>query len=278
MPWMSGPSYGTFVERNNMPNYDVVTVSFENVATIQRYLEPWVHANRLSHLTVVDNASKDGTVPQLQAVLLPQQIQLNTDNIGYAKAANQGAAVGRQPYIAFINPDCFVQSDTVCKLVEFLHENPQIGIVGCRVLNENGGLQAASCRRLPTFWRVFNHVTGLYHLGLPGINKSEQKSHQSGSVEAINGALFVIRRDLFEQLNGFDEAFPLHFEDLDLFARCLKSRHEIFYLADYQATHLQGASTQDNKRVKRWKKHGLKRYFLKHRPRWEQWFVNRLTS
>ncbi|KAA3649149.1 MAG: glycosyltransferase family 2 protein [Proteobacteria bacterium] len=273
---MSGLNYGNFAGHNNMTSYDVVTVSYQNAATIKRYLSHTRFDKNAVQLMVVDNGSRDGTVEQLQATLSAHQMRLNKDNLGYAKAANQGAASGHQAFIVFINPDCYAETGTIDRLVEYLQDHPDIGVVGCRVLNQDGTLQAASCRRLPTFWRVFNHVTGLNRLGLPGINKAAKCANKSTAVEAVNGAFFVIRRDLFEQLKGFDEGYPLHFEDLDLFARCLSAGYQIYYLANQQAIHLQGQSKQRQDLIKQWKKQGLKRYFQKHRPRWEQWIINRL--
>lgn len=275
---MSGQNYGIFVEPNNMWCCDVVTVSYQNAKTMERFLTPWITDQHKNYLWVVDNGSSDGTVAHVKTLLPDSQYHLNSDNTGYAIAANQGAHMGKQAYIAFINPDCFVHPDTVAKLVNELTQQPQTGLAGCRVVNEDGSLQAASCRRLPTFWRVFNHMTGLYRFGLPGINKSATCASQSAYVEAVNGALFVIRRDLFEQLNGFDEAYPLHFEDLDLMQRCLTAGYRIRYLADQQAIHLKGQSSVNYPAVKRWKRQGLKRYFQKHRPGWEQWLVNRLIG
>lgn len=275
-PWMSGQNYGIFVGRNNMPCFDVVTVTYQNADTIERFLAPWLVSKDLIRLSVVDNGSQDGTVAYLQASLAANQYRLNPANPGYAIAANLAAAMGQHDYIAFINPDCFVSCETVQRLVGCLHNNPQIGLVGCRVLNEDGSLQAASCRRLPTFWRVFNHLSGLYRFGFPGINKPAKNALQSASVDAVNGALFVIRRELFQRLNGFDEAYPLHFEDLDLMKRCLDAGYRIHYLAEPKAIHLQGHSTDNHDAVKQWKRQGFKRYFKKHRPAWEQWLVNRM--
>lgn len=261
-----------------MSGYDVVTVSHQNADTITRFLKPWRGDASAAQLWVVDNASNDATVSCLQSLLTSRQYQLNHDNRGYARAANQAAAMGQQAYIAFVNPDCFAGPEVIEPMVQYLKHHDDVGMTGCRVLNSDGSLQPASCRRLPTFWRVFHHLTGLYHLGLPGINKPPKSALQSGPVEAVNGALFVIRRELFTQLNGFDEAYPLHFEDLDLMARCLQAGYQIHYLAEPQAIHLQGQSTQNKSIIQQWKRQGLKRYFKKHRPRWEQWWVNRLLN
>lgn len=259
-----------------MLQWDLVTVTYQNQSTLNRFLAPWLSDDQRFCLWVVDNGSKDTTVAQLKAQLKNTQYEFNADNRGYASAANQGASMGYFDYIVFINPDCFAGPDDIEPMVEYLRDNPQTGLAGCRVLNEDGHLQPASCRRLPTFWRVFIHMSGLYRLGLPGINKSAHNAETSGYVEAVNGALFVVRRDLFEQLGGFDTGFPLHFEDLDLMRRCLNAGYRIHYQADVRATHLKGQSSTRSDLIKQWKKQGIQRYFSKHRPRWEQWILNRL--
>ena len=88
-------------------------------------------------------------------------------------------------------------------------------------------------------------------------------------VEAVNGACFVVRRDAFEAIGGFDPAYPLHFEDLDLFARLQNKGHHLLFDGRVEVTHLHGHSEQNQGKIKQWKKQGLKRYMSKHRPWWE---------
>ncbi len=261
-----------------MQNVNVVSVTYRSQAMINRFMKSLGVTPKNNFLTVVDNNSDDGTVALLKQYLPAKQLIINAQNVGYATAANQGATNDHKRFITFINPDCFVQTSAIEALCNYLNQHPEAGIVGCRVVNEDLSLQAASCRRLPSFWRIVWHQTGLYRLGLPGINKPLASAQEGGQVEAVNGAFFVMRRRIFDLLNGFDEQFKLHFEDLDLFARCAEVGYQVHYRPEITAIHLKGRSAEDNNRLKNWKRQGLKRYFQKHRPAWEQWLITRLVS
>ncbi len=84
------------------------------------------------------------------------------------------------------------------------------------------------------------------------------------TVEAVNGACYIISRQLFEEINGFDELFPLHFEDLDLFKRVLNAGYQIYFDPDINVKHIKGHSSGDQQQIKQWKKVGIIRYFEKH--------------
>lgn len=261
-----------------MQNVNAVTVTYRSQEMIDRFMKSLMVSPDCDFLTVVDNHSDDNTVALLKQYLPSKQLIINSSNAGYATAANQGASNDHKRFITFINPDCFVQTSAIESLCDYLHQHPEVGIVGCRVVNEDLSLQPASCRRLPSFWRIVWHQTKLYRLGLPGINKPPAAAGQGGQVEAVNGAFFVMRRRIYDLINGFDEQYKLHFEDLDLFARCAEVGYQVHYRPDITAIHLKGRSSENNTQLNLWKKQGLKRYFQKHRPAWEQWLINRLVS
>lgn len=225
---------------------------------------------------VVDNASVDQSLAPLSKF---DQVQLlkNTTNVGFAQACNQGAAQGHAEVLAFVNPDCFIQAQQLQQLAACLQQDTVL--VGCRVLNQDGSLQRASRRRLPTFWRVLCHVTGLSRLpGFSGINIQEKiKAEHPFTVEAVNGACFVVSRAAFAAIGGFDGDFPLHFEDLDLFRRLQKNQGQLMYHPGVEVTHIQGHSEQQAAVIKTWKKQGLRRYFRKHRPGWEHALIKVLS-
>ena len=250
------------------PSLDVVIVNHNGGELLSQCLN---HLGQLPEwqITVVDNASTDDSVQALDGA--EYRLLCNTDNVGFARACNQGAAVGQAPYLAFVNPDCFIKQAAMQSLLKQLDQAPEAAVMGCRVLHDDGSFQAASFRRLPTFWRVLVHVLKLDRLpGISGINLPDPGMEPAvRTVPAINGACVIIRREVFGQLNGFDEGYPLHFEDLDLFARVAQAGHQIYYQAQVEAIHVKGQSGQLSGQVKQWKKQGLLRYMTKHRPSWE---------
>ena len=145
-----------------------------------------------------------------------------------------------------------------------------LAIVGCRVNNPDGSEQRASRRRLPTFWRAVITFSGIEKLArfchcFAGVNLNHQPMpHSWQNVEAISGAFILMRTEVFDEINGFDEEFPMHFEDLDLFKRTQDLGYKIAFNPNVSVIHHQGTSSRSNPKVSEMKKQGLQRYFYKH--------------
>ncbi|MGJ8662905.1 MAG: glycosyltransferase family 2 protein [Marinicella sp.] len=252
--------------------FDVVIVNYNSGLALEKCIQAINQTPEFkAHVVVVDNHSTDQSLTAIEQTDGPVHIIKNKENFGFAKACNQGAKQGHAKHIVILNPDCFVSSEQLHKLSSLLSQHKEAALIGCRVLNENGCLQAASRRRLPTFWRIVLHKTKLSQLPFfAGINiKDDGVFDEIIAVEAVNGACYVVNRDDFDQLSGFDESYPLHFEDLDLFARLKKNNRQIIYDSSVEVIHLQGHSIQQKSTINAWKKQGLLRYLSKHRPQWE---------
>ena len=262
------------------PVTDVVVVNHNSGQVLRQCLQGLLdEGDRDLNVVLVDNASTDDSLSDLPDSGAMKVIK-NQHNKGFARACNQGSEAGRAPWVVFLNPDCFASASDIRRLQSELERHPQAAMIGCRVLNEDGTLQAASRRRLPGFWRMVIHFSGLSRWSwFKGINiPHRQRFDHVIAVEAINGALMVCRRSDLEALRGFDEQYPLHFEDLDLCARIHKQGKTVLYDDRVEVTHLKGHSVQDSERIKQWKRQGLCRYMKKHRPAWEARLVSWLFA
>jgi GT2 family glycosyltransferase/Flp pilus assembly protein TadD/2-polyprenyl-3-methyl-5-hydroxy-6-metoxy-1,4-benzoquinol methylase len=171
---------------------------------------------------VVDNHSTDGTAEFLASLSGDVQIIRNQDNLGFAKACNQGARAARGKYLIFLNNDTIPLKGWLKHLVSEVEGYPEVGIVGSKLLYEDGTIQHAGV--------VLNRSEGLpYHIykGFPGDSPAV---NQRREFQVVTGACLLIRRGLFMELGGFDEGFRNSFEDVDL---CLKAR-ERGYRVVYQ--------------------------------------------
>lgn len=253
---------------------DVVIVNYNSGSLLKKCIEGLLDNEKIKiNVFIVDNNSSDQSIGSLKEGQYLKKVGIiqNSSNLGYAKACNQGAKQGRGKLIAFINTDCFIQTCQLFKLISSLHDNKYAALIGCRVINQDGTLQAASRRRLPSFWRIIFHLSKLDRWPLfKGINiKDDGLFDEIQTVEAVNGACWVIKRKHFEFIDGFDEGFPLHFEDLDVFARLKSEGFSVLYDSQVQVVHIKGASSKNEGQIKKWKQQGLLRYFSKHRPKWE---------
>ena len=191
-------------------------------------------------------------------------------NYGFAASCNYAAHVAKSDVLVFLNPDCVIESSTISELLKTLNNEKQAAIIGCLVNNPDGTEQRACRRRLPTLWRAIKTFTHLEKLAafchcFAGVNLNHQAIPIKVSrVEAISGALIMMKTQVFNEIKGFDEKFPLHFEDLDLFKRTQNAGYGILFDPQVSVTHYQGTSSKTNPKVAEFKRIGRQRYFKKH--------------
>jgi len=205
-------------------------------------------------VVIVDNGSTDGSLDRLASPTLPLKIIRNTENKGFAAACNQGAQGSRADYLLFLNPDTRLFADSLSVPLAFMEsgQNQSVGICGIQLIDEHAEV-SRSCTRFPTMRMFYSKIFGLDRL-FPGFFQShfmEEWEHtESREVDHVIGAFFLLRRRLFEQLDGFDVRFFVYLEDLDFSLRAKKSEWSSYYLADARAYH-QGGGTSEQIKAKR---------------------------
>ena len=261
----------------------VVIVNYNTGDLLSKVVNSVTNSEILVNIIVVDNLSTDGSMDKIESS--PSIYKYHRDkNYGFADSCNFGAQFVETPLVLFLNPDCLIQDDTISKLQTGLISNPNAAIIGCMVNNPDGSEQRASRRRLPTFWRTFKTVSKLEKFAnlfnvFAGVNLNHQKLPKGiTQVEAISGAFILIKTEVFNEIGGFDNSFPLHFEDLDLFKRTLDHGYEILLNPDVKVIHYQGTSSKSNPKVDEFKRRGLKRYFYKHGSKLSQFIINLLLK
>ncbi|TKB66558.1 MAG: glycosyltransferase [Nitrospira sp.] len=160
---------------------------------------------------VVDNHSTDDTAHFLDQLSGDIQIIRNSENLGFAKACNQGARAARGRFLVFLNNDTIPLNNWLTALVAEVTSHPDVGIVGSKLLYENDTIQHAGV--------VFSrdglmpyHLYRRFHRDHPAVN-------QRRTFQSVTAACMLIRREVFETAGGFDEGFQNGLEDVDL---CLK--------------------------------------------------------
>ncbi|MDF2881130.1 MAG: putative glycosyltransferase [Clostridiaceae bacterium] len=200
-------------------------------------------------IVVVDNNSADGSADMLKAEYSHVKLIANNYNAGFAKANNQGLELCSGDYILLLNSDTIVLKDAISTLVGFMDSHSHTAICGPKLLNSDMTLQLP-CRR--GFPRLINSVSYF-----SGISRIFPKSRIFGSylmtymdsginheVDAVSGACLLIRRKVLSQIGGLlDEAFFMHFEDIDLCYRAKKSGYKVYYIHNSEVIHLKGQSS-----------------------------------
>lgn len=199
-------------------------------------------------IIVVDNNSKDKTTTIIERDFPEVRLLKNKDNLGYARANNQGIKASQGEYILFLNPDVVLGNDFFRPLVEFLQSNALIGVAAPKLLNPDLSIQP-SIRSFPDYSILLWEITGLSKL-LPDnrlfgrwrmarfdYNKPQQ-------VEQPMTSCLLVRKSVLDKIGVFDEKFPMYYNDVDLCRRIGDGRWQIIYLPDAYAIHNRGSSTR----------------------------------
>jgi GT2 family glycosyltransferase len=224
-------------------------------------------------VVLVDNASSDGEAAALAADSR-LRIVANARNIGFGPACNQGAALARGDALLFLNPDCMIETETVTQLRSIAAANAAIGLLGIDIRSPDGLSARGNRRRDPTLRRALMAFSGLARFesrwpALAGVEVPAWVSPAADveTVEAVSGACMFLPRRVFDGIGGFDEAYFLHVEDLDLCRRVRDAGYAVAIAHAVKARHVQGSSSRRRPLFVAWHKcRGMWRYFLKFDP------------
>jgi len=238
-----------------MPNIDIIIVNWNAGKQLYNCLKSIVKTRKdnyiLNRVVIVDNASTDGSIDDLGNLGLPLEIIRNKENIGFAAACNQGAKNSKADYLLFLNPDTRLFENSLVVPIRFMErpDNRNVGIVGIQLVDESGQV-CRTCARFPTPGRFFSKMLGLDRLFprvFPSHFMSEWDHGETREVDHVIGAFFLVRRHIFESLSGFDERFFVYLEDVDFSYRAFQKGWKTVYLADAQAYHRGGGTSEQVK-------------------------------
>ena len=199
-----------------------------------------LHANGVQEIVVVENGEAGSTMPALhgRSILL---VEPNM-NLGYGRGVNRGAAfVTRRPYLLVSNPDVVTHPGAVEAMVRYLDEHPDVAIVGPQILRTDGTVYPSQ-RVFPNVW-----LAGLHALLAPlwpdnPATRRYRSPRANGSVDWVSGAIFLIRRDAFEDVGGFDERYFMFAEDMALCWQLGQRGYGVAATDEAVVTHIEGLS------------------------------------
>ena len=221
---------------------DVVVVTYNSREYVRRLVEPLCGHPDI-HVIVVDNNSTDKTLETVAD--LPIRAIARDDNNGFGFACNVGWRAGDSSYVVFINPDSRVDPEAVLSLVDRLVREPGVGIVGPKIVDEEGHLYQSQRRfasvaislAAAVFLPRFRPTTRW------SLDVADPAAYEApGSPDWVSGACFATRREVLIELGGFDDGFFLYYEDMDLAKRARELGNEIAYEPNVVVVHTGGAS------------------------------------
>jgi N-acetylglucosaminyl-diphospho-decaprenol L-rhamnosyltransferase len=225
------------------PLADVIVVSYNSRDELRECIEPLTRDSSL-HVIVVDNASSDDSLGSVRD--LPAELVALDENGGFAHGCNEGWRRGGAPYVLFLNPDARIEPAGLARLVEVLEGNERAGLVAPRLVNDHGGLEYSQ-RRFPRLRSTYSRALFLHRLfpmssWSDEVVRNPERYEEPGSTEWVAGACVLVRRDVLERIDGWDESFFLYCEDIDLCKRIQTAGFEVRYEPSAVAVHMGGMS------------------------------------
>ncbi len=223
-------------------NYNVKYFLEQCLSTVQKAI-----AGIEAEIIVVDNNSTDGSIGYLQPNFPKVQFIANKENLGFGKANNLALKIAKGSYVLFLNPDTIVPENCFAKSINFFKSNNQCGALGIKMIDGSGSFLPESKRSFPSPLTSFYKLSGLaslfpasrifnrYALG----SLDENKNHE---VDVLCGAFMMVTKEAATKTGGFDEAFFMYAEDIDLSYRIQKLGFKNYYFAESSIIHFKGES------------------------------------
>ncbi len=194
---------------------------------------------------VSDNGSTDGSIELIKKQFPSVRMIENGANLGFARGNNVGIREAQGEYVLILNPDTIVGEGSLDRWIEFADAHPEAGGFGCRVFNADGTHQQ-SARPFHTLLREWVRALGLQPLTrlVPRFADTYAPWHgeTERQIDWQSGCCVMFRRDLLQELHGFDEQFFYHFEEVDLCKRVWNTGHPILFTPCASIVHLGGQS------------------------------------
>ena len=220
---------------------DVVVVAYNSRDALRECVEPLCDRDGVA-VTVVDNASPDDSLAAVAG--LPVDAIRLASNGGFGHGCNVGWRRGHGDYVLFLNPDARIAADSLQRLAAVLEEDSDVGIVGPRIVDEDGSLEY-SIRRFPRLSSTYAQALFLHRVWWRArwadeVVRDAQHYNAPSRTEWLSGACLLVRRSLLEVLDGFDERFFMYCEDKDLCRRAWTAGFVVRFEPAAEVVHVGG--------------------------------------
>lgn len=232
------------------PVFDIVIVNHNSTDFLLRCLASVYTAldGIPARIFVQDNASGDD-VRRLKRAFPWIHLTVNTRNLGFAAAVNQALARSTAEYVVLLNPDTLVEQGFFATVLAYLRVHPDVGILGPRVLDQDGSVQG-SARGFPTPLTALFGRSSFLSARFPH-NRFTQRNlvclqsdgRTASPVDWVSGACMVIRNEALRKTGRLDERFYIYWEDADLCRRFTNDSWKVVYFPLARCYHFAGKSS-----------------------------------
>ena len=236
----------------------IIIVTYNSEGEIESCLQSIIkHVKSDFEVIIVDNASRDKTV---ELILEYQRVKRskikiikNNENVGFGSGCNIGMKNAKGDYFLILNPDTRMENDAVTTQVKYLQDHPEAGIVGAKIVNDEGKI-SASGGFSPTLLRIINWM--LFIDDIPIFNKFLRSYHprffyfdKKKELDWVTGAFFLLRREVVEKVGDFDPNFFLYVEEVEYCYRAKKAGFRVIFNPQTEIIHKGQASSKGSKKA-----------------------------
>jgi GT2 family glycosyltransferase len=243
--------------------FSVVTVNYRSWPYTLRCIDS-LYGTEYKDFEVVVVDNDPGAPPEIPH---PVRLIRNPENVGFARACNQGTVASSGEHVVFVNPDTLVEDGFFEGLERFFDENPRAGVVSPGIVGADGDLQLTARKELNFVSGILGRTSLLTRLfpksrAVRRLFPAAQELSGPTTVDWVSGTCLAVRRRTLEEIGLMDERFFMYFEDADLCRRAREAGWLVYYLPQIEVFHHSGASSGDRARAI-WDLH--KSAFLYHR-------------
>lgn len=193
-------------------------------------------------IIVVDNASRDGSVPFLKQRFPDLLLIESPENLGFGRANNLAADIARADTLLLLNSDTIIIDNSIKTLYDHFQTHPQTGVCGGLLLNEDGTVGYSSSPQLTLTHYLRSYLPPLFHP-----SPVETRLSRATDVGYVIGADMMMKKEAFEKAGRFDPDFFLYFEESELSYRIKQKNYRIQLLPSARIIHLSGMSGNTQK-------------------------------
>jgi len=206
-----------------------------------------------AEIIIADNASHDGSPDMVEQEFPDIRLIRCEKNFGFAKANNIAMKEAKGDYFLLLNSDAYIKPGVLKSTLDYMKDNIDVGILGVKLLGEEGNLQP-SARKFPNSFHRFTVLSGLYGrfpksrlLGGPDYSWWDHSSIKI--VDWVVGAYFMVRKEVVEKVGYFDERYFLYYEETDLCLQVKKQGYKVIFFPHAEVIHLGGESSKKSNKA-----------------------------
>jgi GT2 family glycosyltransferase len=235
------------------PGVSVVIVNWNTRDMVLRLLrslsEPRSESTHELELIVVDNNSSDDSVEAIRREFPEVKLVAQAENRGFAGGVNPGVEVATQPLVLLLNTDAHTSRESIEAVARYMADAPEVGVVGPQILSD-AQLPESSAWRDPSLAWMTLAALGLNKLKPFNFERYHERPFtEPAEVDCVSGCAMMIRRDLMNELGGFDEDYFMYFEETDFCVRARQHGKRIHHAPVGQFVH-EGGGTAKSVRLR----------------------------